>query len=268
MTHQFLMDFIEPPIVHVTTDYDQFKIVSYNRKILHMAKFSKSVGKCNKLYVHPIIVSKKMEVIDGQHRLEYAKECGLPIYYVIDPNFHPSDLIKHNTTASNWESRDYAKFYSTCNSDEITIQQRRDYQFCLNVCKEYGVGFDIFMKMFHKHRGRGSSSNDFKEGLLSLKHSQSQIILYITPICNIIQYLVKNKIITKTNASIYMALYKIIRLDGYEHDRMFKKMEENLDGVLLACKFRVCDEVANRLLEVYNKHSKNKLELNPRLDSE
>ncbi len=231
-----------------------------------MAKFSKSVAKCNKLYVHPIIVSSKMEVIDGQHRLEYAKEGGYPAYYMIDPNFHPSDLINHNITASNWDARDYCKFYSSCNSQDVTSQQRKDYQFCLNICKEYSMAFDIFMKMFHKYKGGGSAASDFKNGNLSLRYTHKQITEYVINIDNIVTYLKKNKIIARSNIHIYMALYRIIRLDGYEHDRMFKKMEENMDGVLLAFKFRLYEEIANRLLDVYNRHAKNKLELHPKSD--
>lgn len=266
MANQFLMDFIEPPIVYVTTDYDKFKIISYNRKLRHMCKFSKVVGKCNKLYVHPIIVSKKMEVIDGQHRLEYAKEGGYPIYYIIDHNFHPSDLINHNITASNWVAMDYGKFYSSCNSEEITSQQRKDYQFFVNVCKEYKIAFDIFMKMFHKHKGGGSASMNFKNGDLHLRYTYDQIIQYVIAMDNIIKYLKKNKIILNSSIHVYMALFRIIRLDGYEDERMFKKMEENLDGVLLAFKFRKYDEIAIRLLEVYNKHAKQKIELHSKSD--
>ncbi len=209
-----------------------------------------------------------MEVIDGQHRLQYARDCGYPVYYVIDHNFHPSDLINHNITASNWNAIDYGKFYSTCDSQDITEQQRRDYRFCINICNEYNLAFDIFLRIFHKYKGGGTTSSDFKNGELRLKYKHEQIILYVIPIDSIIQYLKKNKIIARSNIHIYTALFRIIKLDGYDPERLFRKMDENLDGVLLAFKFKQADEIASRLLDVYNRHSKNKLELNSKSDLE
>lgn len=258
---QLLLDFIDPPIIHVTTDYKIFKIISYNRKVMHMTKFSKSLALCNKLYVHPIVVNKSMEVIDGQHRLAYAQECQLPIYYVIDPNFHPSDLIYHNITATNWIAADYGKFYSTCDSEEITPQQRRDYAFAVKLCREYNLAYDIFLKLFHTAKGQVGFSVDFRNGNLRLKMSHSEIIETMIPIDSVITYLKQHNIIKKPNMEIYKAIYGITRGRGYDPERMFKKMEEDLDNVAIAFKFRKHEEIGMRLLDVYNKHAKTKLEL-------
>ena len=46
-----------------------------------------------KYLVSPILVNEKMEVIDGQHRLQAQKELNLPTYYIKNKGY---DLLhKH-----------------------------------------------------------------------------------------------------------------------------------------------------------------------------
>jgi len=250
----------KPPIIQVTTDYDQFKILDYNRPINHLAKMSKSLARSNKLYVHPIIVNKDMEIIDGQHRWSYAQATQQPLYYVIDENFHPADLIAHNVTASNWVARDYAYFYSSCECKEFPVEQRRNYGLCLQICEEFKVAYDVFIKLFHMSKGNVSSSLDFKNGELRLKLPKEEIFSVMLQLEEIVNYLLKFKLVKKVNIEMYHAFYHLIRLEGYDRERMFKKLEDNLDVVLNILKFRRTDEIFNRILEVYNKNAKNRLE--------
>jgi len=75
----------------------------------------------------------------------------------------------------------------------------------------------------------------------------------------IITYILNFKLIKKTNLEIYYAFYHIIRLDGYNKGRLFKKLEENLDVVLNILKFRRSDEIFSRVLDIYNKNANNRL---------
>lgn len=66
-----------------TKDYNIFKKHPNNREIFHanLEKIKRSIQIKNLLEYRPIIVDKKMQVIDGQHRLEAARQLGVPIYY-------------------------------------------------------------------------------------------------------------------------------------------------------------------------------------------
>jgi len=70
--------------VLVTQNYKKFKIMDGNPKLLniHVRKLKKAIEEDNQLELHPIIVNKDFYVIDGQHRLQVAKELGLNIYYI------------------------------------------------------------------------------------------------------------------------------------------------------------------------------------------
>lgn len=251
---------IPPPIIHVTTDYDQFKILNYNRPINHITKLSKSVGQNNKLYVHPIIVNKDLEIIDGQHRWAYAKESQVPLYYVIDENFDPTDLIAHNVTATNWNAKDYAKFYADCNCASFPAEKRRNYAICLQICEEFKISFDIITRLFHCGRSNNSASSDFKQGKLTFRIGREEMMSYMFQLDEITQYLLKHKLLKKINLDAYYSFYNLIKLEGYDRDRLFKKMDDNLDVLLNLLKFRRSEEIFTRLLEMYNKNAKHRLE--------
>lgn len=251
----------QPPIIVMTMDYDQFKVLKYNRDINHMSKVSNGISRSNKLYLHPIIVNPNMEIIDGQHRWSYAKHTQQPIYYIVDENFEPSDLIAHNMTSTNWASKDYCYFYSTCNCSSISIEQRRDYTLCLEVCKEFNLSFETFLRLFHSRKGKMSGGIEFKKGRLKLNSSKKEIFDSMISIDEILKFTLKLKLIKRINSEIYVALYSLINLNGYNKERMFMKLRENLDLVLTIFKFKSYIEIFSRLLDLYNKNAKQRLEI-------
>lgn len=61
-----------------------FKLVSFNREInkQNIKRLLNLTKQKNQLHLFPIVVDKDMNVIDGQHRLEVAKQLCCPIYYI------------------------------------------------------------------------------------------------------------------------------------------------------------------------------------------
>lgn len=98
-----------------TTDYDTFHRVVGNRKIVRerVEILKKSICERNLLHLKPIICNKQFSIIDGQHRLQAAKELSLPIYYVIDQQSEDdSAIVILNRTQSNWLLEDYVDYYA------------------------------------------------------------------------------------------------------------------------------------------------------------
>ena len=69
--------------IHTTTDYDQFKYIAGNRDVVEAHVKSLSEQITIKDFQIPIIVNEKMEVCEGQHRLEAYKALSIPITYII-----------------------------------------------------------------------------------------------------------------------------------------------------------------------------------------
>lgn len=96
-----------------TTEYKIFKKIATNRELdkFHLFNLTKAIIKKNLLAENPIIVNSKMEVIDGQHRLEVAKNNNLEVYYIVSDQVMEEDIRLLNTVNRNWHLTDYLDSY-------------------------------------------------------------------------------------------------------------------------------------------------------------
>ena len=111
-----------------TYDYDQFKHLEGNRALLESRKktIRKSV-KANGQLFSPILVNDKMEVIDGQGRLEVFRELGYPVEYIVSPGLTRKDCIVFNSTSTKWSTYDYVCSYAELNyGDYIRLKSLID----------------------------------------------------------------------------------------------------------------------------------------------
>lgn len=98
-----------------TTDYKQFKFLIDNRATAtaHINKLKDAIEKNpNILEVQPILVNEKMEIIDGQHRFEAAKQLKLPIHYNMVENLDIETARQMNAIHKRWGLQDYAHSYA------------------------------------------------------------------------------------------------------------------------------------------------------------
>lgn len=97
-----------------TTNYSLFKVKQGNRLInqKHVDKLKESFQKHDFLPSCPIIVDEEFNVIDGQHRLEAAKQLGIAVYYVVEKEPDNDLLIDLNITQKKWTATDYVNYYA------------------------------------------------------------------------------------------------------------------------------------------------------------
>lgn len=103
-----------------TSDYSIFKKSEANRDVveLNVKKIMNSIQIRNLLEFRPIIVNSKMEVIDGQNRLEAAKRLGVEIWYEVQPDSEVEDIFLLNANQKAWEFQDYLKHYCARGSED------------------------------------------------------------------------------------------------------------------------------------------------------
>jgi hypothetical protein len=96
-----------------TKNYSIFKKIKGNRPLwnYHLVKLTNSILKNNLLANNPIIVNDNYEVIDGQHRLEVAKNNNLEIYYTVVPGASIQDVQQLNANLKPWTIPDYLHSY-------------------------------------------------------------------------------------------------------------------------------------------------------------
>lgn len=99
--------------VYETTDYGLFKTVKENRNVSdkRIRKITESMKKHGFRY-QPILCNSKMEIIDGQGRLQACKSLGIPALFVIDPKATMEVCREMNSAMTNWTLDDYIVSYA------------------------------------------------------------------------------------------------------------------------------------------------------------
>lgn len=101
------------PVIESTKEYDAFRTLQGNRKVSenHVKNLIDFIRKRNLLKYNPILVNGNYEVIDGQHRLEAAKELQVPIFYIIGEELTYKDAGILNACSDDWEFKEYLDVY-------------------------------------------------------------------------------------------------------------------------------------------------------------
>ncbi len=110
--------------VQKTNDYSKFNILKGNRPLdrYHLKKLKESVEKENHLNLHPIIINQNNEVIDGQHRLEVARQLGLDIFFIKSDTVTDEHLIHCNVNQKSFEVENYIDYFAIKERKEEYIQ--------------------------------------------------------------------------------------------------------------------------------------------------
>lgn len=103
-----------------TTDYSIFKKHMNNRQIdaLNLKKIIHSIKTQNMLEFRPILVDEDMCVIDGQHRLEAAKQLNIPVYYQMNEKASHEDIVLLNSHQKIWTTEEYISYYISRGNQE------------------------------------------------------------------------------------------------------------------------------------------------------
>ncbi len=95
-----------------TNNYSIFKRLQGNRPLnmIHVKRLEESIKKNGMLEVD-IIVNRDWEVIDGQNRLEAAKNIRVPVYFKIKPDYGLREAQILNENVKVWRKVDYLDSY-------------------------------------------------------------------------------------------------------------------------------------------------------------
>jgi len=144
--------------VYETKDYKIFKTLDGNRplNLMHVKRLKQSIAE--KPIDIPIIVNEKMQVIDGQHRLQALKELNKPVRYLKNYGLGLQDVQKLNTTSQKWNMDAYLSSYILLGYPEY-IKYKKFYD-------EYGFNHNETLMLLSGYNGQvgGNYTQNFKEG--------------------------------------------------------------------------------------------------------
>lgn len=141
--------------IHKTKDYAQFKSITSNRDVnrVHVKKLAESIKQRNLLWAKPPLVNEKMQLIDGQHRLEACESIKADFFYIQAEGLTKEDMAILNTNQKNWTGADFINYY--------TIEGKKDYKELSNLINKYE---DLKVSMLIAFAG-GGGRGGIKEGL-------------------------------------------------------------------------------------------------------
>lgn len=246
---------MDTPIIKKTSDYTIFNSVKFNRdkNKRHIESLKKMLLKENLLHLHPILVNEKMEVVDGQHRLEAAKDLGLEVFYIQD-RISYEHILNSNLFQKKMSLGDVIKFYSL--KDELP-----DYIELHQFLEELDMSPKALMGLFF-----GTTTASMIEFIKSGKFKMpkdSQSIKDLIKSFSTFIYFAKDKRLTPFsmfyNANFTIAFRNIYNLSGFNEKMFYNK----LDMRWFELKPQVSSKEWTKLLiSIYNWKNQNPLEEN------
>lgn len=237
-------------MIQKTRDYEIFKLRADNREGIiqsHVSRLKESISARNLLEFRPIIVNAELEVLDGQHRLLAAKGLGVDIYYQVEKELRPEDIISLNV-AKSWGIGDYLNYYIK-NSYPEYLKLR---EFLQKHHLQLKVALRLTMGSTDK------AMHDYRHGKYTFNNEYDDVIQECWDTIHYIQRMNGTSTYT-TTTKFWLALVKLVMHDKF--DRI--KWRQNLERMVDKFGPRINTKAFSDLFsEVHNWRNNNKIDLN------
>lgn len=215
-----------------TTDYSLFKKLKGNRPLssVHLKRLEQAIRKYGMLEVD-IIVNEHFEVIDGQNRLQAAKNAKAPVYYKVVGGYGLREAKILNENLSQWKKSEHLESYCELGYPEYMKMKQ--------FMNEYkGVfSFSVFEQLVTLRSG-------FKIDTVEGKHAASKYFQYgylqipdIAKSHRFAQQLIEIKPYYKGyGRSIFVrAMLPIFRNKSFNHDEFLRRLKMTGAPKLVDC---------------------------------
>jgi hypothetical protein len=197
-----------------TSSYSIFKKLDSNRTITKskVERLASAIKSFDLTREKPIIVNEKMQVIDGQHRLEACIMLGLPIYYIVsDTNGRTNEaIILLNAHQSPWQLIDYIRNFAS--------QGYESYVTLLDCIETNKISTSLaipFVSNNTSHSSREVKAGTFKVGKIhwSVFYNAFRDFKEIFEFADTVMFI--------------RAMVVLVKNKQYSHDEMFEKFRIN-----------------------------------------
>ena len=223
-----------------TNNYDMFKRLEGNRFVdpKKVNKLKKSINEVGYIS-NPIIVNEKMEVIDGQHRLEALKELGKPVEYIVQKNLDIKEVLYMNINQEKWAMIDYIKSYAELGNES--------YQRLLDLIELYplynlntiGSALKGINKLGNKQLQKGGlevSQFEYENAIIKLNYLN--------------RYIPTFKHLLGRTTYFCQAIMVVYDMEKIDRERLLKQISENVRVMIPWSDFNSC---LSSIEDIYNK---------------
>lgn len=230
--------------IQQTKDYNSFKEVISNREVdkRHVKRLVEAIRENNMLHLNPIIVNDQLEVIDGQHRLQAAKELNKEIYYIVDCKVSKQNIAGLNSNKMNWKAIDYVNYYF--------VEKIPEYLVLSDFINRYPVvPVSTLVQLLHPNQDR--DMRGFKEGKINVSGSAKadEILKLINQVRNL-------GIELAFDRNFILAIAKCFKLEAFKPEQFIEKLTNNRLELFKCAKKQQYLQVIEG---IYNKHQQNRL---------
>lgn len=246
--------------LHQTKDYGMFKYIPQNRKTVsgHVANLIHSIKTKNLNQDFPIIVNEKMEILDGQNRLQALQQLGLPVWYKFSEDMSVLDISLVNTVSKKWSNEDFLHQYtSQGKEDYLKVKDFMDWA----GIKSVNVAVKIvrnrkYTKLNSTENGSalGWLNNSFKTGNFKYPQDDTLAKKTILDLKRLSQFTNKKD---PYDRSLVVAYDTITRDSSFDVDRLISKLQGYPLGV-----YNDANSLIDQFEKAYNynvKDDKNKI---------
>ena len=225
--------------INVTKNYGMFGRSDENRPLAlnKHRKLRESMKRHGFLSSFPIVCrrdsSGHLTVIDGQHRLAFAQELGLPVYWTEEEIAF--DVALFNAATKNWAARDYAQKYAA--------QGLTAYNEGLEFADVHHLSIGQAFALLAGVTSYGAIESSYKSGAYVVKdrkYADSVAAIYV-PLKTMGRQL--------SNASFIGACMAICRVKGFDPKRLLRAAERCREKLM---PYSTRDAYLAMLEDVYN----------------
>lgn len=228
-----------------TRDYKIFKIMKGNRPIdeAHVTKLMKSMR--NRDLLIPITCNSKMEVLDGQHRLEARKRLAYAVPYYVTGDFGLEEVQSINASQKSWTNADFCKSFIQLGKKDYEI-----YQWFIQTYKlPHNESVRLLMAIEIE---QGSVKNIFQAGDFRVKNLQgaknvAEMLSELAPFFD-----------HWTQRTFVSAVVRLLKKKAFDWKVFMKKVEMN-PTLLQVCMTR--EQYLDLIEKIYNYKAQNKVSL-------
>ena len=243
---QLIADFTPPSIGMTslcTKNYTQFNLLDWNRKISRnkVAKLVTAIKSANLTRYYPILVTRKFEILDGQHRYVACTELNMPIHYIMVDDCDIATVASINNNQDKWTAYDFLDAYCHAGYHEYKVIKA--------FMKKYDFRFSsAFVLLFGKWGGSGYE--EFRKGTIKVTNLKEA-----TARANWLQTL--KKLCEHCGDRYFiLAMVQCFKHPDYDHKRMVKKMKYRGSGIKKAMNK---SEYLRQLETIYNTQTSDKV---------
>lgn len=202
--------------IYTTKNYDEFKHLKGNR-VVSEQRVNKIINSIRDVgYItNPIIVNEKMEVIDGQGRLQALKILKMDVEYIIEPGAGIEQCLNMNINQTNWNLRDYIKSYSDNGID--------GYVKLLKLMQEYPQ-FNCYVLMTATREVSKTDGHLIKSGNLTITDEQYDKAIEKLEYLKQFEGLFDN--VRGKEYYLYQGILYCCTFDSVSKERLLNKMKE------------------------------------------